>query len=106
MSGSCDKTVKLWDAGSGTVLQTLEGHSDDVASVALSPDGKRVVSGSVDKTVKVRAALQTRKGCSFILLWSSGSMPLSLKGAKIGGTIGLSEANRNLFVQKGAELER
>ena len=86
------------------MLQTLEGHSKYVTSVAFSPDGKRLVSGSVDKTVKVRA-VQTRKGCYFILLWSSGSMPLSLKGAKIGGTIELSEANRNLFVQKGAELE-
>ncbi|KAF1934812.1 hypothetical protein EJ02DRAFT_488717, partial [Clathrospora elynae] len=27
-SGSGDKTVKIWDASSGTCLQTLEGHSD------------------------------------------------------------------------------
>ena len=46
VSGSDDKTVKVWDADSGTVLQTLEGHSNYVYSVAFSPDGKRVVSGS------------------------------------------------------------
>ena len=32
---------------------TLTGHSDRVRSVAYSPDGKHIVSGSEDKTVKV-----------------------------------------------------
>ena len=32
---------------------TLRGHSDTVRSVAYSPDGKHIVSGSVDKTVKI-----------------------------------------------------
>ena len=32
---------------------TLTGHSHYVTSVAYSPDGKHVVSGSYDNTVKV-----------------------------------------------------
>ena len=32
---------------------TLKGHSGRVYSVALSPDRKRIVSGSFDKTLKV-----------------------------------------------------
>ena len=32
---------------------TLTGHSEDVRSVAYSPDGKHIVSGSYDKTVKI-----------------------------------------------------
>ena len=42
MSGSADKTVLLWDAATGALLQTFEGHSDWVSSVAFSPDGKVV----------------------------------------------------------------
>ena len=33
--------------------RTLKGHTGAVWSVAFSPDGKRIVSGSEDKTLKV-----------------------------------------------------
>jgi WD40 repeat protein len=36
-SGSCDELVKLWDAGTGALKTTLQGHTDDVMSVAFSP---------------------------------------------------------------------
>ena len=45
VSGSWDKTVRVWDAQTGEALHTLEGHSTVVTSVAYSPDGKRIESG-------------------------------------------------------------
>nr|MDJ0705393.1 NB-ARC domain-containing protein [Leptolyngbyaceae cyanobacterium MO_188.B28] len=37
----------------GPLIRTLSGHSDRVSSVAISPDGKQALSGSVDRTVKL-----------------------------------------------------
>ena len=53
VSGSSDKTLRVWDLESGQCLKTLEGHTDDVRSVSITPDGKRAVSGSSDKTLRV-----------------------------------------------------
>jgi WD40 repeat protein len=36
--------VKVWEAGSGRLLRTLEGHKSWVTSVAVTPDGRAVVS--------------------------------------------------------------
>ncbi len=46
-------TLTVWDAERGQVLHTLKGHTEPVRCVAFSPDGKRIVSGSEDKTLKV-----------------------------------------------------
>jgi WD40 repeat protein len=53
VSGSRDKTVKIWNAASGDIIKTLLGHSNWVNSVAFSPNGTQIVSGSADKTVKI-----------------------------------------------------
>ena len=56
VSGSMDKTLKVWDTGTGQAQLTLKGHTDSVTSVAISADGRRLVSGSRDGTVKVWTA--------------------------------------------------
>jgi WD40 repeat protein len=48
-----DRTIKIWDATDGSLLNTGEGHSLSVTSVAISPDLQYAVSGSNDKTVKI-----------------------------------------------------
>jgi WD40 repeat protein len=54
VSGSEDRTVRLWDAGTGQQIGApLTGHTGAVWGVAFSPDGRRVVSGSWDDTVRV-----------------------------------------------------
>ncbi|CAG8826844.1 18941_t:CDS:2, partial [Racocetra persica] len=64
VSGSLDKTLKLWDmsnpgrnTGVGSsqknaAKMTFNGHKDFVLSVAVSPDGRWVVSGSKDRGVQ------------------------------------------------------
>ncbi len=45
--------MQVWDAADGGHVLTYRGHSSDVSSLAWSPDGKNIVSGSVDNTVQV-----------------------------------------------------
>ena len=56
------------DVSSGARLQTLEGHSGSVRSIAFSHDSTRVASASNDSTIKIwdasGACLQTLEGHS------------------------------------------
>ena len=84
-----DKTVKLWEDGSGAQLQTLEGHPDSVNAVAFSPDGKLLASVSVGSAVKIwdassGVALQTlegRPGSAKAVAFSPNSKLLASGGA-------------------------
>ena len=56
-SSCCSRQAKRWDSTvlgcrDGCAMQTLEGHSGYVRSVAFSPDGKQVVSGSYNRTLR------------------------------------------------------
>ena len=53
ITGSSDKTIKLWHVATGKLLGTLSGHLGAVNAVAISSDGKTIVSGSWDKTIKI-----------------------------------------------------
>jgi WD40 repeat protein len=75
VSGSVDKTVKVWDTATGAELMTLRGHDDWVGSVAFSPDGKRIISGSGDNTIK-------GSGDNTIKVWdaANGEEVMTLRG--------------------------
>jgi serine/threonine protein kinase len=53
VSGSNDKSVRVWDLSDGALLGTLRGHTVVVNSVAVSPDGQWIASASNDGTVRV-----------------------------------------------------
>ena len=47
---SDDHSIKLWDSRDGQLQSTLMGHTELVASVAVSRDGTRLACASFDKT--------------------------------------------------------
>jgi WD40 repeat protein/serine/threonine protein kinase len=53
LTTSWDGTAKLWDAATGTAVQTFTGHSHLIQSATFSDDGRRVGTASWDKTAKV-----------------------------------------------------
>ncbi|EUC61955.1 tyrosine kinase family catalytic domain protein, partial [Rhizoctonia solani AG-3 Rhs1AP] len=54
LSGGNDKTVRVWDIRTGRQVELFEEHTDLVYSVAFSPCGQYVASGSADRKVIIR----------------------------------------------------
>jgi WD40 repeat protein/tRNA A-37 threonylcarbamoyl transferase component Bud32 len=97
-----DGFVRLWNVAGGLEAQGLEGHHFEVASIAFSPDGSRLVSVAGDEvflwnaatgenirkvSVKLRGASQR---CNAVAFHDSGKL-IALAGAD--GDIHLLEAN-------------
>ena len=45
--------LKVWDRKTGALIKVLEGHAGLVKSIAITPDGKQIVSASLDGTVRI-----------------------------------------------------
>lgn len=50
---SADSTLKVWDLRWRSEMHMLKGHDRSVTAVAVTPDGKRAISGSRDQTLKI-----------------------------------------------------
>lgn len=48
-----DKSVILWDIGSGQKIRSLIGHTKTIWSVNFSQEGAVLASGSADQTVRL-----------------------------------------------------
>ena len=53
VSGSNDRTVKLWDVQTGGVVKTFHGHTSCIYSVSISEDCTRIASGSYNGIICV-----------------------------------------------------
>src|SRR5205823_3171455 len=113
-SGSYDNTVKIWDAASGQEILTLKGNtievvgpeeplSNGILSLAFSPDGKRLASGSPNQNVKVCDAvtgqetltLKGHTGHVFSVAFSPGGKRLASASASQDNTVKVWDATRS-----------
>lgn len=54
ITGSYDRTCKVWNTNTGEELLTLEGHKNVVYAIAFNnPFGDKIITGSFDKTCKI-----------------------------------------------------
>jgi len=53
LSGSSDRTVRLWEVATGRCVRVFRGHAGSVTSVSITADGRWALSGSTDHTVRL-----------------------------------------------------
>ena len=97
VTGSNDRTLRIWDADTGDQRKEIRGHSDSVTDVTITPDGKRIVSGSNDRTAYIwDAETGTALGqvgghqssINAVAVTSDGtaSLPGRMTGRRVSGT--------------------
>lgn len=102
LTGSNDRTLRIWDVNTGTCLRTFRGHSSKVMSVCFSPDGRFVLSGRVATPRKdiltLVAGLFTTRTTHTLRLWSID------KRSDLGGLTGDGRSVRSVAISPNARL--
>jgi transcription initiation factor TFIID subunit 5 len=90
VTGSSDRTSRLWDVQTGACVRVFAGHSGSIKTVAVSPNGRLMASAGEDKS---------------IMLWDLGSGKRIKKMTGHTGFIySLSfSADNNVLVSGGAD---
>jgi WD40 repeat protein len=96
VSGSLDRSVRIWDADSGQTFRTLQGDPGAVSSVAFLPDGHRIVSASLYGDIDIWNAdtgrqilpIQSASNVSWVSSPSVRSLAISPDGSRLASASG------------------
>nr|XP_043636512.1 WD40 repeat-containing protein HOS15 isoform X2 [Erigeron canadensis] len=83
-SASFDSTIKLWDADTGNLLHSLVAHGDPVYSVAFSPNGEYLASGSLDKCMHIWSVKEAKVVKTYVGSGGIFEVCWNKEGDKIG----------------------
>jgi WD40 repeat protein len=96
-------SVRVWDLSDGHGPRTLEGHSDWIGRVIISPDRQRIATWSYDNEIKLRDANTGRELSSFkgdSVAFSPDSKRIAIAAAKKVKVRDLRN-NREMFALDG-----
>lgn len=108
VSGSLDKTIKMWElttparmipgqAPGGKCIRTFEGHKDFVLSVALTPHGDWVLSGSKDRGVQF---WDPHTGVAQLMLQGHKNSVISVAPSPTGGVFATGSGDMRARIWK------
>lgn len=92
VTGSQDRTIKMWQVGKSKATYTKKAHDKDINAIDISPDDSMFASASQDRTVKIWSLEEGevtgilrghRRG-----VWSVKFAPYSITAAVVGGVEG------------------
>lgn len=85
ITGSYDRTCRLWNVESGSEITVLKGHENVVFSVAFNhPKCDKIVTGSFDKTAKI---WNPSSGACLNTLWGHSGEIVGTEFSKNGGEL-------------------
>ncbi len=85
-TGHRDGRVRVWELATGLLLETFEGHTEAITGLRFLSDGRTVVSGSADKTVRlaqtsiVRTIPVSEPALAGATLYNNGSHAITAAG--------------------------
>ncbi|KAF9364193.1 WD_REPEATS_REGION domain-containing protein [Mortierella sp. NVP85] len=104
-SSSLDGTVRLWDVASGQSLAVVQTYQQNIFDIAWSatPEGNYLATGCRDGPLLIWQVIREREQYLVRFRWAFAYGPLTLTGATIQDVHGLSDLNKRLMEQYGAE---
>jgi WD40 repeat protein len=81
----------LWEAKTGKKLHVFHGHGSDVWEVALSPNGRRLVTASADGTTRIWDVETNKELARLLLLDSVGNWLLVTPEGDFDGSPGATQ---------------
>lgn len=107
ITGGLDNVVKVWDTRNLKVEITMEGHTDTVTSLKLSPNGHHVLSNAMDNTVRMWDVRAFASGSRLVSTFKGAQHNFEKNLIKCAWTpdgkhIGAGSADRHVYVWEAA----
>jgi len=80
-------TVMLWEVATGQLLLTIKGNTDSVRSVVYSPDGRSLLSGAEDKTIRLWETATGKQLCRWDVGEKVNQVALSPDGSNVAAAL-------------------